>query len=576
MATNEIHARIKNKVNPALSSVLLDGELAVLRANGKSMLKIGNGSSALSDIAYVEAPWDDVSAWVDQAKSVVSVDGTKADINVQHISQSDYEQLVVTSCVLSNTVYIVSRDYIEAYGQQMKNLAQASDLSDAVNLEQVSSMIASSASETLSSIEQSDWSQSLSTEQSYIKNKPTSLPSPNALSIGTGLSAVAYDGSTPMSLVAGENIVFAKSGNEISVNAQPFPDPIDPSFAVSSGDYADALAIKNAISSTALSICILSSWMDQTKSTVSADGVKSDINIQHISQEDYESLVDDGHVLSNTVYIISGDYVEAYGQQMKNLAPGTELSDAVNLEQLNSLSSKFYQLPANGIPGSDMALSVQNALEKASVAISSIPGPVDPMTANEEGNYADALATKNALSSKANALDLLSKADKAIAADQQVPMVGHVATLSSDGNLVDSGCHLNDILRYKLQSVSISSGTIAPAITLQDRTITYLDVPLLGNMASSDAVISFTLPSKTDGYARDLILCLNVPEYSYSIDINAQYDEGQEQIQIYTNDESRKFPSIDVDAVNVFSFTEFLRGKFIMSKKNEFAVGGAE
>lgn len=101
----------------------------------------------------------------------------------------------------------------------MKNLAPATDLSDAVNLEQVSSMIASSASETLSSIEQSDWSQSLSTEQSYIKNKPTALPSPNALSIGTGLFTIAYDGSAPMSLVAGENIVFVKSGNEISVNA---------------------------------------------------------------------------------------------------------------------------------------------------------------------------------------------------------------------------------------------------------------------------------------------------------------------------------------------------------------------
>lgn len=140
MANNEIHARIKNKVNPALSSVLLDGELAVLRANGKTKLKIGNGSSALSDIAYVEAPWDEVSAWIDQAKSAVSVDGTKADINVQHISQNDYEQLVVTSCVLSNTVYIVSRDYLEAYGQQLKNLAPATDLLDAVNLEQLNSL----------------------------------------------------------------------------------------------------------------------------------------------------------------------------------------------------------------------------------------------------------------------------------------------------------------------------------------------------------------------------------------------------------------------------------------------------
>ena len=427
---------------------------------------------------------DVVSAWADQAKSSVSVDGTKTDINIQHISQDDYAALVVTNCALSNTVYIVSGEFNEAYGQKIRNLAPGTDLSDAVNLEQVSSMIASSASETLSSIEQSDWSQSLSTEQSYIKNKPTSLPSPNALSIGNGLSAVAYDGSAPMSLVAGENIVFAKSGNEISVTgiSVPFPIPIDPSFAVSSGDYADALAIKNAISSTALSICMLSSWVDQTKSTVSANGVKSDINIQHISQEDYESLVDDGHVLSNTLYIISGDYVEAYGQQMKNLAPGTELSDAVNLEQLNRLSSKFYQLPANGIPGSDMALSVQTAIEKAEASISSIPDPIDPLSATVSGQYADALATKGRISAE----------------------IDH---------------QLDARIPYSIVEPE-TSGTASLSVQVQDHAI---------NALSADSTITnilFIFPQKMTGKARDFFVRLIITSITDVPTIEFQEQDG--------------------------------------------------
>ena len=37
-------------------------------------------------------------------------------------------------------------------------------------------------------------------------------------------------------------------------------------------------------------------------------------------------------MLSNELYIVSSDCVNAYGQQIKNLSAGTELSDAVNLE----------------------------------------------------------------------------------------------------------------------------------------------------------------------------------------------------------------------------------------------------
>ena len=65
MATTVIHSRIKNKVNPSSSLVLLDGEFAAVRANGKTLLKVGDGSTAVSALSYVEAPWDDISSWVD-------------------------------------------------------------------------------------------------------------------------------------------------------------------------------------------------------------------------------------------------------------------------------------------------------------------------------------------------------------------------------------------------------------------------------------------------------------------------------------------------------------------------------
>lgn len=56
----------------------------------------------------------------------------------------------------------------------------------------------------------------------------------------------------------------------------------------------------------------------------------------HISLDDYNEKLVGGEILSNELYVISADYVETYGQQIKNVAPGTDLSDAVNYSQLLS------------------------------------------------------------------------------------------------------------------------------------------------------------------------------------------------------------------------------------------------
>ena len=52
---------------------------------------------------------------------------------------------------------------------------------------------------------------------------------------------------------------------------------------------------------------------DATKSAVSVDMVKTDVNLQHISQEDYEQLVEESAVVSNWVYFVSSEYENAYG-----------------------------------------------------------------------------------------------------------------------------------------------------------------------------------------------------------------------------------------------------------------------
>jgi len=74
------------------------------------------------------------------------------------------------------------------------------------------------------------------------------------------------------------------------------------------------------------------------KSAVSVDGGRADVDIRHISKDDYEALVARGAALSNTLYLVSADYVDAYGQQIRNIQPGSALSDAASYGQVLSVA----------------------------------------------------------------------------------------------------------------------------------------------------------------------------------------------------------------------------------------------
>ena len=73
--------------------------------------------------------------------SNVYVNGEKADLSVCNISDVDYSKLVVEGKCKSNVIYVVSSDCINAYGQQLKNLAAPTDLSDATTKEYVDAQL---------------------------------------------------------------------------------------------------------------------------------------------------------------------------------------------------------------------------------------------------------------------------------------------------------------------------------------------------------------------------------------------------------------------------------------------------
>jgi hypothetical protein len=61
------------------------------------------------------------------------------------------------------------------------------------------------------------------------------------------------------------------------------------------------------------------------------------LNIKHISQDDYHVLVKDNNVLSNTLYIVSSDSLNMYGERIENIADGISANDAATYGQLSNL-----------------------------------------------------------------------------------------------------------------------------------------------------------------------------------------------------------------------------------------------
>ena len=58
---------------------------------------------------------------------------------------------------------------------------------------------------------------------------------------------------------------------------------------------------------------------------------ETDLSIVRLSANDYDDIAGTGVFLSDALYVVEGSYEDVNGQQVKNMAPGTELLDAVNL-----------------------------------------------------------------------------------------------------------------------------------------------------------------------------------------------------------------------------------------------------
>ena len=109
--------------------------------------------------------------------------------------------------------------------------------------------------------------------------------------------------------------------------------------------------IKDAI----MSLFNVNGQLSIDTSNIYIDGNKSDLSVMQLSQTEYSNLVKDNACISNVLYIVENDCVNAFNMQIKNVADPTDSQDAVTLGYLKNnfdMNSKYVtkdELSANMI-----------------------------------------------------------------------------------------------------------------------------------------------------------------------------------------------------------------------------------
>ena len=212
--------------------------------------------------------------------------GAYTDLSVVKIDKDAYDLGVIGDTLLSNVLYILQANYVDAYGQQLKNLASPTELSDATPKKYVDDKV------TVAREDLSD----------YVDEQVTAAREDLSGYVDTCVASARED----LSDYVDEQVTAARTDLSNYVK--------DTVNAVSTDLNGNLASISVAVDKK-----------------INIDGLSTDqLSLLNIDLHDYIQMLSNDLVLSNQLYVVSSDFIDAYGQQIKNVANPIELSDATN------------------------------------------------------------------------------------------------------------------------------------------------------------------------------------------------------------------------------------------------------
>lgn len=509
--------------------VLHDGEVAIVKDQSEGIVrfKVGDGSSTFSQLQYVN-----------QAKVITNLLDANA-IQTQHFSQgvnvdsspfgfaagiflsaaANFSQVLgINAQAQSGNDYSfvwngddVSAigEYYQAHGKGSFNINPLSGLSGIfVGKHSLAYILDNSISGKQDAL--------TSVQLSAIDSGITSEKVQKYDSYESQISSKADISSVPLSVSELANDVGYIVLSDVVI-------PSDLSSFTNSPGYVLSSQLSNELST-------LSSKVDgkiTIDDRLSGISTQTDLSIIKLSADDYAQLVANDQTISNCLYILENEFEDAYGQQIKNVAKATDLSDAVILEQLNDVSSSIpinvSQLSNDAGYTTNVGTITGITMNGASKGTSGVVDLGTVLTAHQDLN------------------DYYTKSQTSSASQISDAIPTKTSQLSNDSGFIA----LSDVsIPTDLSSFTNSPGYIS---SVPDSYKTYqATVSSLSNdgYALSSSLTSFYIKSETSS-AQEIASGLSSAQKGYTVTIRHQVDDGAGEGWAYVG--GCKFDATDSD-----------------------------
>lgn len=94
-----------------------------------------------------------------------------------------------------------------------------------------------------------------------------------------------------------------------------------------------------------------SSWVNENKSkvTIGTNSTPADLSVYKVTSEEYAERISQGDILSNELYIVDDEYINAFGKQVKNMHNGSDPTDAITKQQLDASQLSIVNIFSNAL-----------------------------------------------------------------------------------------------------------------------------------------------------------------------------------------------------------------------------------